>query len=189
LNKNYVNVAQSAPVNFPQLPPTVAAGAQVDPSLPVGSRGFYIMLTVTTPNVGGFRYVYGESYVPALKKLDLNFMTKENASNKGVPREHYIALVMTPINSHNLVNDPQWPGAFGASYDAAVKLAPQNYGAQVDTRNQGPNGAAAVVQLGPGGVNPLAWNDRFTNEPRQNDWTMQIPIIVVVVDSPTTPGH
>jgi hypothetical protein len=114
-------------------------------------------------------------------------MTKENTRNPKSPRQFCIAMVMTPVYSLNLLNSPTRVVAFGASYDAAVKLNPVKFAPTTDIR-AGQGGLSVAPQpVTSGGITAAAWNDRLTNESRQNDWTMQIPVVVVLDPQPPAP--
>jgi type IV pilus assembly protein PilM len=173
LTKNIGSVSLAG-FTWTPLPGTPAG--QIDANVPVGSRGFYVLMTITTPNSNGYRFVY-DNYVPALRKLGRPYMDQYNAANPNDQREFYIAAVGNPTSQMLLINDQNRPGLMKTSSDSLLKLEPPPQNPTNGTPGQPTNAPA-------GGVDPQVWTSRATGDLRNNDWTMKIPMIVMVVDSP-----
>jgi hypothetical protein len=147
-----------------------------DANLPAGSRGFLVMLSVTTPHKDGYQYI-NDALVGNLKKFDRAAMDKYNLANHANPKNFYIGRVFPPTGQMQLRNDAAWNTAATASYTAYLTV----------TGNTAAPGAAVAAAN-----DPKAHLDRLTGESRDEDWEMKVGFVMVIdppkaAPAPTTP--
>ncbi|MGA2442134.1 MAG: type IV pilus assembly protein PilM [Tepidisphaeraceae bacterium] len=196
-------------------PPGGGQPTITDPAIPAGSRGYIIVLSVTTPHSQGFLFVLN-SLIPNLRSFDRAAMDKWNADHPKNPRNFYIAKVSAPMQQMQISGDSQRVSQLKASYTAEQNLLGITPGGSNPTNPApavppygggrppgvppggypGPYGGRPPVYAPPaiggpvGGaaVNPdaEAMKDRLTGEDRSNDWEMTVELVVVIDPPPAT---
>jgi type IV pilus assembly protein PilM len=195
-------------------PPGGGQPAITDTAVPAGSRGYVMVLSVTTPHALGFSYVLN-SLIRNLKSFDRAAMDKWNADHPKNPRNFYIAKVSAPMQQMMISSDSQRVSQMKAAYTAMQNMLgiapgtqnPTNPGPAIPPYGGGayrpggypgqfgrppgyvPPAAAPPAGAAAAAVNPdlEAMKDRLTGEDRSNDWEMSVELIVVIDPGPAAP--